>query len=432
MSLERCSSNLSDETVPDCAADDTTTTASSTSSWLSLSSSSVLPSHQVSSSSASSLSQLEEESQPETLETSSYSDVEDCRGASYYYSNDDNHNNNNSSYYRLLRHRGRTRSSSSITEQNLHHHHNHKSSSDEHYLRPDDRHDEPPKEVVHDNDQWNNIQTDVDVETYMAKRSMTANQERWNALTILPNPIFCFYYLWSAAWLVVVQQQQQPNENSFDAPSDWSVAPRNLSLWNRLFSTDEYGCLPGYPDYHSMPALPPLPVVAVFMGIALHAPFSFLYHWQYAFQHGAKHWSRRMDQAMIHVCSACLSFGATGHVPFFAANVVYNLDCGYRLFSPHERPLRNQVRIIVSVLLYTLPILWRGDVTLFVQLWMVFLVSGWCFATYPIGGWSHTVFHLVIALAPRLMLRAAATLPASAAQLELAAQCVVRSSTMAS
>jgi hypothetical protein len=183
-----------------------------------------------------------------------------------------------------------------------------------------------------------------------------------------------------------------------------------------------------------MPALPPLPVVAVFMGIALHAPFSFLYHWQYAFQHGAKHWSRRMDQAMIHVCSACLSFGATGHVPFFAANVVYNLDCGYRLFSPHERPLRNQVRIIVSVLLYTLPILWRGDVTLFVQLWMVFLVSGWCFATYPIGGWSHTVFHLVIALAPRLMLRAAATLPASAAQLELAAQCVVRSSisTMAS
>ena len=449
--VERCSSSLSDATVTDCdgvasstcssisGRDDTKTAASTTtttttfahqySSWLSSSSSNSLSSvPQPVSSSCSSSCLLEDESQPETLETvSSSEDVEDVRGASYYnYSNDNNSSSTAYYYQRLLRHR---RSSGKISEPNQHHHHYYNTDD----LPQDHDYDEPPKEVVPDNDQWHNIQTDVDVETYMAKRSMTALQERWNAITILPNPLFCLYYLWSAAWVVLQQPQPQQPESehwsSVESLDKFGTDTPNLNWWNRLFVTDEHGCLPGYPDYHSMPALPPLPLVAVFVGIALHAPFSFLYHWQYAFEHGAKHWSRRMDQAMIHVCSACFSYAATGNIPFFTANVVYNLICCHRLFSPHERPLRNQARIIVSVLLYTLPILYRGDVTLFGQLWIVFLVSGWCFATYPLGGWSHTVFHLIIALKPQLMLRVAATLPAAAAQLELAAYCATAATT---
>jgi len=338
---------------------------------------------------------LEEESQPETLETSSSSDVEDFRSLMIQQH-----------YYRSNQHK-------TIHED-----------------------DEPPcKEVVRDSDQWENIQTDVDVEKYMTSRSMTATQERWNAVTVIPNPLFCFYYIWSASWLVAVSSSSSSNDDEDDAiepflTSNLDEIPGWMGIWNSLLG-DQDGCLAGYPQWHSMPALPPLPVVAVALGIALHAPFSFLYHWKYAYQHGAKHWSRRMDQAMIHICSACLSYAVTGNWNFFLLNAVYNLDCSYRLFSPHERPLRNQARIFVSFLAYTLPLLLNrgGDghhhnnMHVFVQLWAVFLLSGWFFAAYPVGGWSHTVFHLVIALAPPLLLQTAAGLEASAPQLRLAAYC---------
>jgi hypothetical protein len=40
-----------------------------------------------------------------------------------------------------------------------------------------------------------------------------------------------------------------------------------------------------------------------------------------------------------------------------------------------------------------------------------------------VGGWSHAVFHIVIAFVPPLLLRTATALPASQAQLYRAAMC---------
>ena len=74
---------------------------------------------------------------------------------------------------------------------------------------------------------------------------------------------------------------------------------------------------------------------------------------------------------------------------------------------------------------YTVPILYRGDVWLFGKIWTVFGISGWFFCTYPVGGWSHALFHLVIALMPPMLLRAACELPASQEQIQRAMQCIM-------
>jgi WD40 repeat protein len=67
--------------------------------------------------------------------------------------------------------------------------------------------------------------------------------------------------------------------------TEYTPISPSISYWNGL--GDEHGCLntsstPIRKLLYNMPALPPLPVVAVTFGICLHAPFSFLYHWKYA------------------------------------------------------------------------------------------------------------------------------------------------------
>lgn len=274
-----------------------------------------------------------------------------------------------------------------------------------------------------------------DVEQYMTKREMTPTQERWNALSILPNPAYCLYFLLTAQWLnEAAIEKARTTIVAFSAVSggDW------METTNLLFG-DEHGCLQTTADtsaaaaagwwWNSMPALPPLPVLAVVLGICLHAPFSFIYHWKYAHALSAaarsRHWSRRMDQSMIHVCSMFMSYAVSGSWNYFAANALYNLDCCLRQFRPTVRPKSNQMRILISMIAYTLPLVKRGEWADFGQLWAVFLVSGWFFVRYPVGGWSHAIFHFVVALVPPLLMQTAMQLPASQSQIQLAAQCYV-------
>jgi hypothetical protein len=81
------------------------------------------------------------------------------------------------------------------------------------------------------------------------------------------------------------------------------------------------------------------------------------------------------------------------------------------------------MRIFFSILAYTMPILKRGDVLMFGKCWVIVLISGWLFAQYPLKGWSHAMFHLVIALLPPLLLQVAIELPASKEQITMAVQC---------
>lgn len=263
---------------------------------------------------------------------------------------------------------------------------------------------------------------EFDVGAYMDGREMTAAQEKWNAITVVPNPIYCLHFLLAGRWL------------SQDAIELARVATKGLedldpTVENFNTFVEEGGCIDSnwFPNLH---ACPPLPVIAVALGIVLHAPFSFLYHWHYASRlppgmARIDHWSRRLDHAFIHVISALMSYGTSGRWDYFLANLMYNLECIHRQFRKKVRPRANKIRILISLIAYTIPILRRGEITLFLELWLVFVTAAWLFAAYPIGGWSHAAFHAAIALAPPLLLVAASRLEASQGQIAIAARCAI-------
>ena len=275
------------------------------------------------------------------------------------------------------------------------------------------------------------------LQQYVAKREMTPRQERWNALTMIPSPIYCIYFLLSGCWLkesLVEETRQEMMQQQLDSLLVQQVHGFEDFANNAV--GDVHGCLSDSSLFsswlflqHHMPALPPMTVVAVAIGIICHAPFSFLYHYKYAHSLAGTsrttHWSRRMDQSMIHFGSACVSYATSGSWDYFVANVLFNLECCVRQFQHKVRPRRNQIRIGISIIFYVLPILRRGDLELFLQVMTVVAVGGWLFILYPIGGWSHTAFHLVLAFLPPLLMMAATELPASQEQLRLAATCAV-------
>lgn len=155
-----------------------------------------------------------------------------------------------------------------------------------------------------------------------------------------------------------------------------------------------------------------------------------MYHWSYATKlppsKRLEHWSRRLDHAFIHFASACMAYATSGRTDYLLLNAIYNLDCAYRQFEVKVRPRRNQIRIAISIFLYILPVLCRGYFEDFAKLVLIFTLSGWFFVTYPIGGWSHAMFHVIIAFLPHVIMNSACKLHVSQQQIELAAQCAVR------
>jgi hypothetical protein len=244
---------------------------------------------------------------------------------------------------------------------------------------------------------------------YMKSREMSPLQERINGITTLPAGIYCFLFLLSGSWLDMSLFQHAREEMS-----------------NETFHG--IGCISvsWLPNLH---ALPPMPVIAAALSMILHMPFSFIYHWTYAHRLSPTarldHWSRRMDQSMLHVYSALLSYAYSGRLDFFAVNALFNIDCIYRQFEEKVIPHRNKTRLIISMLAFSVPILQQGDYAYFGRLWGTIVTSFVVFATYPVGGWSHTLFHLIFLSVPPLMMTYIPGLPASQEQLNFAAKCAV-------
>mmetsp|Transcript_7833 Transcript_7833/g.8668 ORF Transcript_7833/g.8668 Transcript_7833/m.8668 type:complete len:324 (+) Transcript_7833:156-1127(+) len=238
----------------------------------------------------------------------------------------------------------------------------------------------------------------MDVNKYMAAREMTATQERWNALTMLPNLVYCLYYILSEVWI--------PKTTSTEEMIPYNTTTTTTILMNN----NNESC------FLEEKTTAPLAVWAVVMGICVQVPFSFLYHWKYAHALGlsrTNHWSRRMDHVSIHTACIFFSYATSGSWDYLFVNILFNLDCIYRQFQHKVIPRRNQIRVGLSIIAYLVPLLTRGEIALFVQCWIVLHCSGWFFIKYPVGGWSHSVFHIILTLLPPLLLQAASTLPSS-------------------
>lgn len=283
-----------------------------------------------------------------------------------------------------------------------------------------------------DKDDYNNDKDvkDDGVRKYMSERMMTPLQEKLNALTMLPNMIYCIYFIFLGKWITeesIDMAQLDMEEGDF---KQWALDANTSNQFSfpNLFGLEGKCLSSSYlPNLH---AFPPLPLLAIAFGVTLHAPFSFFYHYNCATILPAdisriEHWSRRMDHSMIHVAAAFISYGTSERWDYFIINSIYNFDCAYRQFQPIVNPKENQIRILISVISYTMPILMRGNFTNFVQLWCMFATCAWLFAKYPIRGWSHSAFHTVMLLLPHLLFEFASTLPSSQNQIHTAARCAI-------
>ena len=135
------------------------------------------------------------------------------------------------------------------------------------------------------------------------------------------------------------------------------------------------------------------------------------------------HWSRRLDHAFIHFASACSAYGTTGRIDYFLLNLVFNLDCAIKQFEHKICPKRNLRRVAMSIFLYTTPVLLHGHYILYCKFLLMFVLGGFSFSRYPIGGWSHSLFHGFLAFLPYLLFSEAVQMDSSLAQMNLAARC---------
>mmetsp|Transcript_28678 Transcript_28678/g.42478 ORF Transcript_28678/g.42478 Transcript_28678/m.42478 type:complete len:289 (-) Transcript_28678:75-941(-) len=251
----------------------------------------------------------------------------------------------------------------------------------------------------------------VDTGAYSYGRSMNPAQELLNAFTMVPPPFYCLYFLLSGNW-ISSEDLAYAREDKIES-NDWD----DVCIQSSLF-----------PSLHFMP---PLPIIALFIGTTLHGPCSFLYHWNCAMSLPAgpariEHWSRRMDQAGIHMCSVFWSYATSGSWAYVAVNALFNMDCMRKQFEEQIVPRRNQVRIFLAMLAYTAPLLWRdGGVEPFCRVWAIFIVGIWLFVAYPIGGWSHGAFHVVIWFVLPILFQSACDLPASRDFIDMAGRCAV-------
>eukprot|EP01083_Nonionella_stella_P014238 40043_1 len=178
-------------------------------------------------------------------------------------------------------------------------------------------------------------------------------------------------------------------------------------------------------------AFPPLPTLSMFLGFLFHAPCSIYYHLLCAYKlpSGPKrmtHWSRRLDQAMIHGMSVFHCLGYSGNVDYTLFVLAFSLDSMYRLFQGGvHRPRRILARMILAFILPILPLLSHGRILEFCQLLAIFATGGWLFSTYPFGGWSHGAFHIVLTLSNPITMLATTKLMASQEAIEIGAKCAI-------
>jgi hypothetical protein len=251
------------------------------------------------------------------------------------------------------------------------------------------------------------------------KRHMSRNQEIWNAMTILLPAGFVVYYLFSGSF--VEEGDILRAKGSLEADSSFEDTMNQSGDGHRCISS------PYFPALH---ALPPMTTISVALGYILHSPCSILYHFLCAFkletgQKRMDHWSRRLDQSMIHIMGCFVNFGISGSVKYSLMTLAFSIDSIVRLFQPGFRPKGNQIRMLISLLFGVMPAFMYGYYVDVIKMVLIYGIAGWMFAAYPLGGYSHCIFHVVMALVTPLQLGMSTRHMISQEAIDIAAKCAV-------
>ena len=263
-------------------------------------------------------------------------------------------------------------------------------------------------------------------ETISDKRHMSQNQEIWNALTMIFPVGIGIYYLLSSGFISeddILRAEESPRV-------------QNLHTMNTIFGATSTGsvhqeqqCISS-PYFPSLHALPPIGTISIALGYMLHSPCSMLYHYLCAYKldtapQRMEHWSRRLDQSMIHILGCFINFGISGSIPYCLMTLAFSVDSIVRLFKPGFRPKENQIRMGLTMSFNVMPAVIYGYYDDAAKIALIYAISAWIFAKYPFGGYSHGIFHLVAALATPIQLGMSTRLIASQEAIDIAAKCTV-------
>jgi hypothetical protein len=153
----------------------------------------------------------------------------------------------------------------------------------------------------------------------------------------------------------------------------------------------------------------------------LHLPFSFSYHLMCAFdcyEDRVDCVGRKLDQTFIHVASALCAFGLSGGDGLYTAGMAI-LQTWYiaKLWMPgvHDNSFERRSNVFLSVILYTLPMFWRGDHANFFRAFVGSFMTGasaFAFNRY-FYGWGHSTSHVVLGVFMHCLLASASMIPDS-------------------
>ena len=249
-------------------------------------------------------------------------------------------------------------------------------------------------------------------------RQMSGAQEVWNAITMLVTPAIGLYFIFSGMW-VTQDRILQAKEHLLGGTDEFSILEPLFEGVGRCINSTYF------PNLYAMP---PLATISIVVGYLMHSPCSVYYHLLCAFKlppgkERLNHWSRKLDQAMIYAMSYFTCYGTSGSLKFAVVSMIFSIDSIYRLFQPVYRPKSILVRMIVAFLLPVLPAIVYGYHEQTRQYFIIFAISGWMFTSYPLGGFSHGVFHLIAALSNPIQLGLSTMLSTSEEAIQIAANC---------
>jgi hypothetical protein len=136
----------------------------------------------------------------------------------------------------------------------------------------------------------------------------------------------------------------------------------------------------------------------------MHLPVSFTYHLSAAFNRYPDRLDndmRRLDQSMQHVVGTIFSYALSGSLKFALLNLVINFFGVKQLWEVKtSNDGKRWIPVMICVLMYTSPMLWRGDVSNYGLAMASMVIGGVSFVPqlnkHIFMGWGHTIFHTVL------------------------------------
>jgi len=149
--------------------------------------------------------------------------------------------------------------------------------------------------------------------------------------------------------------------------------------------------------------------------IAVHFPFSFVYHLWCAANPRAHpvvgNVFCKLDLVFIHVAGAFMAYGTSGSPSWLAANLAFNLTCAYRTWRWWSTTLERRLCRLLCAAGYMAPIA-AVDAALLAQVCLMFTLMALPFAlNKALGGWGHALSHVVLGPFALAVITAGAVVP---------------------